>query len=817
MEHSSAIAELVLGLCILLLLASATLAAAKRLHLPFTILLVIVGLVIAALSSSLPHGLAELLDFHVSPDIILYVFLPSLIFESAFHLDARQLRDNLSPVLALAVPGLLISTVVIAGFVTAFTDVPFTAALVLGAILSATDPVAVIALFHQLGAPQRLTVLVEGESLFNDATAIVAAKILLAVAVAGYVTLDTVTAGVVDFLVVFFGGIVVGWVMALLAGLLLGAVHENQAIETTILTVLAYLSFIVGEELLHVSGVMATVAAGLTIGGWGRSKISPRVNAYIEHFWAYVAFVANALIFLLVGLTIELDALARHADILLIAVVAMLVSRALVIYTLVPAIGRLPGAERVDRAYQTVMYWGGLRGAVALAVVLSLGDFAWTEAFTAVVMGAVLFTLVVQGLTMEPLIRWLGLDRPSPGDRFARDEIQVETALNAIARIPELGAGGLFSARIARDLETRHREEIAQLRGTLQALREQELSPEEEERVLLLRCLAVEKTAYYEQFSRHHVTEDAYRVAAHRVTRRIDDLRHFGRLGDESAPPRPVGQRLLARLPGGLARRLSARATARAYQLAWAEFQACRHVDTFLDEAGAADAVDDRALDAARAHYAARRDATRRALDDWAEQFPEFVAAMQQRLAERLILRVERDGIAGHIESGALPHGLGEELLEAFDDRIRHLGGVSAGALAVEPAELLRKVPFFADAPADDVARIVQRLKPLTVAPGESIVRQGETGATMYFIARGVVRVLRHDGDDAEHEVATLIAGDFFGEIAILRDEPRTATCRAATACALYELTRADVQDAVALCPAIGESLQRAAAARSVD
>lgn len=817
MEHTSVIADLVLGLCILLLLASATLLGARQLRLPFTVLLVIIGLGIAALSDTLPPALAGLLDFHVSPDIILYVFLPTLIFESAFHLDVRQLRDNLYPVLTLAVPGLLISTVVIAALVAGLTDVPFAAALVLGAILSATDPVAVIALFQQLGAPARLTVLVEGESLFNDATAIVAAKILLAVAIAGYVTFDTVVAGVGDFLFVFFGGIVVGWLMALLAGLALGAVHENQAIEITVLTVLAYLSFIVGEEVFHVSGVMATVAAGLTIGGWGRSKISPGVNAYIEHFWAYVAFVANALIFLLVGLTIELDALARHADILLVAVLAMLLSRALVIYTLVPAIGRLPGAERVDLGYQTVMYWGGLRGAVALAVVLSLGDFQWTEAFTAVVMGAVLFTLIVQGLTMEPLIRVLGLDRPNAGDRFARDEIQVETALGAIARIPELGAGGLFSARIARDLEARHRAEIDTLRAAIAELRAHELTADEEQRVLHLRCLAVEKADYYVQYSRHHITEDAYRAAAHTVSRRIDDLRHFGHLHERTAGPRPLVQRLLARLPGALARHLGTRAAARAYQLAWAEFQATRRVEAFLEEAAAAETVQAGALEGVRAYYAARRDTARGQLDDWAEQFPEFVAAMQQRLAERLILRAERDAIAGHIDSGALPHGLGEELLEAFDERIRGLGGVSAGALEVAPAELLRKVPFFADAPAADVARVVQLLKPLTVAPGEDIVSQDETGATMYFIARGVVRVLRRGTDGEEREVASLIAGDFFGEIALLRDEPRTATCRAATACALYELTRADVEAATQLCPAIGESLRRAAAARAVE
>ena len=820
MEHHSAIAELVLGLCILLLLASATLAIAKRLRLPFTILLVIVGLAIAVLSPYLPAGMARLLAFHISPDIILYVFLPSLIFESAFHLDARQLRDNLLPVLTLAVPGLLISTVVIAGLVAALTDVPFIAALVLGAILSATDPVAVIALFRQLGAPQRLTVLVEGESLFNDATAIVAAKILLAVALAGFVTWETVAAGILNFLIVFFGGIVVGWLMALVAGLVLGVVHENQAIEISILTVLAYLSFLVGEEIFHVSGVMATVAAGLTIGGWGRTKLSPGISSYIEHFWAYVAFVANALIFLLVGLTIDLVALVTFIDVLVISVAAMLISRAVVIYGLVPAIGRLPGSEAVNLSYQTVMYWGGLRGAVAIAVVLSLGDFQWASAFTAVVMGAVLFTLIVQGLTMQPLIRWLKLDEPSVGDRFARDEAKVESSLRAVDRIPELGAGGLFSARIARDLEVQHRQEIQILRAAIAEMRLHELNELEEHRVLHLRCLATEKAAYYEQFSRHHITEDAYRAATHAISAMIDDLRHYGNLPTDASISALVErtsllQRFATHVPNPIARRLNIRAVTRAYQIAWAEFQACRRVDEFLTEADEARTLGERTISQVRDHYEARQSDARKRLDDWAEQFPEFVAAMQQRLAERLILRVERDAIEGHVHNGALPHGLGEELLEEFDARIRNLGGVTVAALDVDPSELCKKVPFFTDAPTSDVAQIVARLKPVTVAPGDDIIRQGETGSIMYFIARGVVRVLRREDSGEDSELATLFAGDFFGEIAILRDEPRIATCRAATACALYELSRAEVEEAVALCPGIGEGLRKAAAQRA--
>ncbi|NND67521.1 MAG: hypothetical protein HKN19_08040, partial [Halioglobus sp.] len=385
MEHTSAVIDLVSVVTTLLLIAAAVLALSKRLKLPFTVMLVVVGIAMSELAKVAPALLPPLVDFHISPDVILFVFLPTLIFESSLHLDARELRRNLLPVLTMAVPGLLISTLIIGTLISTVTPIDFSAALVLGAILSATDPVAVISLFKQLGAPRRLTILVEGESLFNDATAIVASQILLAIAVAGYFSTQTIVSGVGDFVVVFFGGAIVGWVMALGVGFVLGKVEEDALIEISLTTILAYFSFLIAEHMLHVSGVMATVAAALTIGGWGRSKISHSVSEYLEHFWEYLAFVANALIFLLVGLEIDLGALAESWGMLVWVILSMLLARAVVVFGIVPLVGKLPGSEHIDRRYQAVMYWGGLRGAIALAIALSLGDFRWADTFVVLV------------------------------------------------------------------------------------------------------------------------------------------------------------------------------------------------------------------------------------------------------------------------------------------------------------------------------------------------------------------------------------------------------------------------------------------------
>ena len=248
----------------------------------------------------------------------------------------------------------------------------------------------------------------------------------------------------------------VGWALAVATGFLLGRVEEDSLIEISLTTILAYFSFLIAEHVLHVSGVMATVAAALTIGGWGQAKISPSVGGYLEHFWEYMAFVANSLIFLLVGLEVDLPALFDAWNIVVYVVIAMLIARALVVYGLVPVVGRLPGAEHIDRRYQTVMYWGGLRGAIALAIALSLGDFRYAELFVAVVMGAVLFTLLVPALTIEPLVKRLGLAKPPLADRVALLEGRLGARRSGLESLPELQKRGVQAGDIEVHLLVRY-------------------------------------------------------------------------------------------------------------------------------------------------------------------------------------------------------------------------------------------------------------------------------------------------------------------------------------------------------------------------
>jgi CPA1 family monovalent cation:H+ antiporter len=272
--------------------------------------------------------------------------------------------------------------------------------LVFGALIAATDPVSVVAIFRRIGAPKRLEVMLEGESLFNDGTAIV----LFGIALGALGTGDfSVVQGTIDFVIIAGGGILVGLVLGVIAIPLLARI-DDHLVETTLTTVLAFGSYIVAEQ-LHVSGVLAVVIAGLIAGNIGRREMSPTTRIAVLNFWEYVAFLANSVIFLVIGLGVDLPGLLADWQPILWAIVAVLVSRAVGIYGLA-RLGR-----PIPSNWRHVMWWGGLRGAIALALALSVPLSMGEERSTLLHMafGVVLFTLLVQGLSMEGLVKRLGL------------------------------------------------------------------------------------------------------------------------------------------------------------------------------------------------------------------------------------------------------------------------------------------------------------------------------------------------------------------------------------------------------------------------
>ncbi len=424
----------------LLLVISLVALVVRRLRVPYTVALVLVGLLMTFQQPP---------QFELTPELILALFVPPLIFEAAFHLEFRRLRDNLLPIAVLAIPGVILTTFIVGYIVSYGMGMALTSALVFGALIAATDPIAVISLFRALGAPKRLAVMVEGESLFNDGTAIVIFGIVSAAAGAaagGGVNVGGASAGgfdisnaVLSFLVVSAGGLAIGAGFGWLASLVISSV-DDYLIEITITTVLAFGVYLLAER-FHVSGVLGVVAAGIVCGNIGPRGMSPTTRIVLFNFWEYLAFIANSFVFLLIGLSVNISHLYANIVPIAIGIGAVLVSRLLVVYGL-SGLLNLFQRDSVPRTYQHVMFWGGLRGAISLALVLSLpASFAARDLLRIMAFGVVLFTLVVQGTTMTLLLSRLGL--------VERKEVELEY---------ERRHGRLLALHAARDrLERQHR------------------------------------------------------------------------------------------------------------------------------------------------------------------------------------------------------------------------------------------------------------------------------------------------------------------------------------------------------------------------
>lgn len=379
---------------LLLLVAAVVAMLARRLHVPYSVGLVVAGIGLAVLPFS-P-------DIELTKKLIFTAFLPPLIFEAAIHLHWPELRKDLPVILVLATIGVLLAAAATAVGMHYLASWTWISALVFGVLIAATDPVSVIATFKESGVTGRVRLLVEAESLFNDCTAAVLFTIVLALAAGQGISVGGATKSLA-FIVV--GAVVCGAVIAVLSLLLAGATNDHL-VEITFTTIAAYGSFLLAEH-FHTSGVLATLVAGLIIGNVGHLSISPRAHAAVEEFWDYIAFLANSLIFLLIGIRVAIQNFKAFLVPAMIAILLVTISRAIAIYpcSLLFARSKL----RIKSQHQHILFWGGLRGALALALALGLPpDLPGREQIITVAFAVVAFSIFVQGLTITPLMKKLG-------------------------------------------------------------------------------------------------------------------------------------------------------------------------------------------------------------------------------------------------------------------------------------------------------------------------------------------------------------------------------------------------------------------------
>jgi CPA1 family monovalent cation:H+ antiporter len=384
----------------LLLLGAALVSMlARRVGVPYAVALVVGGLLIEETHITTVPTL--------DPSLMLFGFLPPLLFDAAFRLDTREARLLLRPILLLALPGTLLTAMVVGGVVAIVLNLPLVVGLLFGSLVAATDPVAVIGVFKGLRAPPRLAAIAESESLINDGVAITIYTAVLGLALTG-------TGSVADVARIFgqevIGGVLIGAVLGI-AFSRLTAIVDDHLIEMMLSLALAYGSYVAAQT-VHASGPLACVAAGVIHGSYGREiGMSDTTRKLLDDLWEFLGFVANAIVFILVGFTANLASLAAQVWPASVAIVAVLLARFVLLGA--PSLARSRGVLATSPAERIALAWSGLRGALTITLALALPPEAPSrDLIVAMSFGVVLFTLLVQGLSLPLLLRRLGLVQP---------------------------------------------------------------------------------------------------------------------------------------------------------------------------------------------------------------------------------------------------------------------------------------------------------------------------------------------------------------------------------------------------------------------
>jgi CPA1 family monovalent cation:H+ antiporter len=753
--------------------------AASRLRVPHSVFLVILG--VAAGMSIRGHAgatgtsIGHLADLF--PDLVVLVLLPPLIFEAAYGFDFDQLRMELLPLAALSIAALVVSTALIGYGLHWVFRLELLPSLVFGALISATDPVAVVALFKEVGAPRRLNTLVEGESLLNDGTAIVLFRVLLASAAVSQLGEGFVVRGILQFGEVALGGALVGLGMAGTMSLLLKLTSRSGASQLGVTVVAAYLSFIVADRYLGVSGVISTLVVGLYLGRRARLELNRDALDGMRHVWQFLALSANVIVFVAVGLAADPALILSNVAVIPTTVGIAYLARALSVFLTIPAVNALRLSPSISIAYQVVLFWGGLRGGLALALVLLLPEgFPHKQLFAVLAIAVVTATLLINALTTKAVLRVLELDQLELADQRVYVEaldLAQDAAFGQLSRAADTGS-------LSRALVEQQRASARAALGAAQATREGSRH-DPDFRFSVSSLLLHERRAYDLRLADGVLSKDAYLELQQQVTRRLDAFHREGLKGlmgfafGLAGPDRSgVARTLLARyLPGRIGGRLH-RLTIR--------LEVMLHLKLALEEIApspytvpASGLVRQWLVEADRE------------LQTFFRAYPDYGAAVQASFIADAIKARSRAVIQQLFEASIISgvvRAKAEEQVAAI-----HAQGVASAKNLLTPTRtyLLGQVPMFQTLPPSALQNIADFSRSVVVEPGRLVVREGEEGHSFFVVTAGLLEVQR-SGESGEEGHPRLFAGDFFGEMSLLFNQPRSATVIAVMTAELLEV-----------------------------
>ena len=796
------LSEILFITIVLLFLAMVVASLCRFVAIPYTVLLVILGLILNLSQSYLPFE-ALYSHFHLTHELVLFVFLPALIFESALSLDARGLLKNLLPVLMLAIPGMFLSTALVGLGLWGAIEINWIIALLFGALISATDPVAVVALFKELGVPRRLMLLVEGESLFNDATAIVLFNILLVIAMSSGFSIDSVVTIIPEFLKVFLGGVLVGAVISLLISeLMVRTYHGDNNIPVIFSISIAYLSFIAAEHFFHVSGVMAVLTAAICLNITGLMRLSNETSHSVHSIWGAFVLICNSLLFILIGLSVDFMQLAVFWEPVLFAMIAVTLARAVSVYLLVPVTTRIFSLPFISYGERHVMWWGGLKGALAIAIVLSIPDeLAEKQLLIELTVGVVLVSLLVNATTVRSLIHWLKIDRLSNNEwaEFQKNRQRVKSSVDDI--LHSFAKMQLLNAEMQNSVEGAIENDLKQVRlevGKDTQLEQVHLSALNAEMAELLYLHDIGMINYYTFLSFKDVLiKDRERA----VYLEVDEINRA--LRNKQAFEGYEANRLV-RLELFVIRVLS--------EFNWAygllvKYQEIRFANRIQHDIAGILMVheglkeikkneklfEDGALKEVKKIYQGRLRRRQKRLKKFKAMYPDFYKQYEYFLFQQVALRYSLKLIDEEYQANKLTAKVYYQLQECLHTGLKQLPKVKATVRLSKPDSWIGKVPLFAGLPDIHLKQLSAHAKYINYLPGDTVFNENDRGYSLYIVVSGRLNVFKLSSKGESEHLAELREGSFVGEHALLKNARRSATVRAKTYVTLLRLTADEV------------------------
>ncbi|MFN3277653.1 MAG: cation:proton antiporter [Paracoccus hibiscisoli] len=789
---------------VLFLLIAAAEPLAARLSLPFSVMLAAVGIMIGGgalfllrtdLTDTLNPVAESILSLPIRSSVFLYVFLPTLIFQATLEMNIRRMMDDWVPIMTLAVVAVVAATLTI-GYALYWAGVPLMVGLLIGAIVSTTDPSAVVTIFRSLSAPKRLSRIVEGESLLNDAAAIALFGLFLSYVMLG-VPNPSLAEALGQFPGLIVGGVAAGWVVARVALMLMGLFGRFETAQISVSVAVPYLAYIGAEQLMGASGVIAVVVAGLTLNLMGPGRLTPAFWVNLREVWGLLAHWAGALIFILAALLIpRLLGEVRLNDLYLIGVVviAAFVARALILFLLLPLLTSMRLSPKIQRPYRMAIMWGGLRGAVTLALALAVTENLRVPVETKRVVGILatgfaLFTLIVQGTTLRWVIGLLGLDKLSPLDRALSNQVvavALQTVREGVASVTEnydltretvRSEAKRFAARLDSAVEAAEADDNAQIL--------------DRDRITLglIALAAHEREVIVQRFRERAISARLSEQALFDADRLIEGARQGGRTGYQRAARSSLRYGPAFRFTAFLRNRLGiagplGRMTGDRFEMLLGKRLILRDLHGFIDRR--IRRIHGRRVAELLHELLQRRiEAVETALSGLRLQFPGYAEELERRFIRRTALRLEEREYNALRDDGLIGAEVHIQLMDDIRRRRQQTESRPTLDLALRKNQVVRQFPLFGDLDDAELKRLGREIRTRYINAGHVITRKDTPARSVFFVASGAVE------QEVAGQTTRLGRGEMFGQMGVLTRRIRKAEVRAITPTTLLVLDEA--------------------------